>query len=86
MLNSKKFKLLGISLSQIGLVLLGDAIRRPDDVYTYNAHAASHRVTHETARNDLHQLYERGLLRRRKSGRRHVFSPAPDLQASLRRR
>jgi Fic family protein len=68
------------------LVLLGDAIRRPDDVYTYNAHAASHRVTHETARNDLHQLYERGLLRRRKWGRRHVFSPAPDLQASLRRR
>jgi Fic family protein len=68
------------------LVLLGDAIRRPDDVYTYQAHAASHRVTHETARNDLHQLYERGLLRRRKLGRRHVFSPAPDLQASLRRR
>jgi Fic family protein len=65
------------------LALLGDAIRRPDRLYTYQAHAASHRVTHETARNDLIQLYERGLLQRRKAGRRHVFSAVPDLSSAL---
>jgi Fic family protein len=68
------------------LVVLSDAIRRPEGIYTYGGHAASHRVTHETARNDLLQLYKRGLLRRRKQGRRHIFSPAPDLRAALTRR
>jgi len=65
------------------LALLSDAIRHPDLTYTFQAHAADHRVTHETARNDLLQLQARGLLRRRKEGRRHVFSPVVDLPGAL---
>ncbi len=61
------------------LALLADLSRHPDNVYTYQSHAASHKVTHETARTDLLQLQERGLLRRRKSGHKHVYSGVPDL-------
>jgi Fic family protein len=67
------------------LALLADAIRRPDDLYTYQSHAGSHRVTHETARGDLLRLHERGLLRRSKIGRMHAYSPAPDLPQTLQR-
>ncbi len=66
------------------LALLTDAIRRPDAMYSFDSHAASHRVSHETARSDLRILHQRGLLTRRRSGHRFVFSPAPDIDARLR--
>jgi Fic family protein len=65
------------------LALLSDAIRHPDDLYSYQSHARSHRVTHETARTDLMQLHDRGLLRRRKIGRRHVYGAVEDLPGAL---
>ena len=43
----------------------------------------SHRVTHETARSDLADLNERGLLLRRSKGRGYIFEPAPDLAERL---
>lgn len=61
------------------LALLGDALRTPERRYTYASHAASHGVTHETARSDLMQLAERGFVRRSRSGRRHVFAPSPGI-------
>ena len=36
-----------------------------------------------TAMNDLTQLQARGLLRRSKVGKAHVFSPIPDLMKAL---
>lgn len=68
------------------LALLGDAIRHSDRTYAYQTHAVEHRVTHETARHDLLQLCERGLLLRRKDGRRHVFIAVADLPGALTRR
>ncbi len=65
------------------LALISDASRHPDNVYTYQSHASSHRVTHETARADLLQLQQRGLLERRKAGRRHAFSAVADLSKAL---
>lgn len=65
------------------LALLTDAVRNPDGVYTFGSHAASHRVTHETARSDLSGLRDRGLLTRRSKGRSYSFEPAPDLLARL---
>lgn len=65
------------------MALLGHALRHPDHSYTYQGHATDHRVTHETARNDLLDLESRGLLVRRKAGRRYVFGAVPDLAAAL---
>jgi Fic family protein len=66
------------------LSLLTDAIRHPNGSYTYRSHAASHRVAEETARSDLIQLLVKGLLRRRKSGHKHIYSAVPDLPHALR--
>lgn len=65
------------------LALITDVSRHPENVYTYQSHASSHKVTHETARTDLLQLQERGLLRRRKSGHKHVYSAVADLPKAL---
>jgi Fic family protein len=65
------------------LALLIDAIRQPDASYSFDSHAMSHRVTHETARSDLRRLAQRGLLIRRRKGRKHLFEPAPDLPGRL---
>ena len=65
------------------LVLLTHALKHPDHVYTFSGHARSNRVTHETARGDLGGLVERGLLVRRRDGRRYAFEPVPDLAARL---
>lgn len=65
------------------LALLADAIRDPDAVYTFEGHAKSHRVSHETARGDLRRLTEQGLLTRRRKGHKYVFEPAPDLPTRL---
>lgn len=65
------------------LALLGSAVREPDAAYSFNSHASSHNVTHETARNDLRQLVEKGLLEEHRAGRRYVFTPAPHLTERL---
>jgi Fic family protein len=65
------------------LALLSDAIRHPEHSYTYRSHAASHKVTRETARADLAGLLERALLRQRKVGKTHIYRPAPDLSNAL---
>jgi Fic family protein len=65
------------------VALLGHAIRHPEHVYSYDGHAASHRVTHETARSDLAGLGERGLLIRRPGGRAHRYEPPGDLADRL---
>lgn len=65
------------------LALLTDAIRHPNLTHSSESHANNHRVSHETARTDLHQLAGRGLLVQRRKGRRHFFEPAPDLAERL---
>ncbi len=65
------------------LALLIDAVRNPDAAYSFESHAMSHRVSHETARSDLRGLAERELLVRRARGRKYLFEPAPDLPELL---
>lgn len=65
------------------VALLTHAIRHPEYLYTYGGHAASHRVTHETARTDLTDLTDRGLLVRRPGGRSHRYEPSADLPDRL---
>jgi Fic family protein len=66
------------------LALLSDALRHGEREYTYATHAANHHVTHESARTDLSELAERGLLERAKAGRQHVFRAPADLRERLR--
>ena len=65
------------------LALLGNAVREPDAAYSFNSHAASHGVTHETARTDLRALVAKGLLEPHRQGRKYVFTPAPHLPKLL---
>lgn len=65
------------------LALLANALRVPDALYTFQTHATSHGVTHETARTDLLSLVEMGFLERRRQGRRYTFTPPTDLAKRL---
>jgi Fic family protein len=65
------------------LALLGNAVREPDAMYSFNSHSLSHGVTHETARTDLKPLVDKGLLQQHKAGRKWVFTPSPDLPTLL---
>jgi len=67
------------------LALLSDVLRHPERSYTFAAHAAAHRVTHETARSDISQLTGRGLLERRRGSRGYRFSAPGDLADRLQR-
>lgn len=67
------------------LALLAHAVRHPDWEYTTRSHMTSHNVVYATARADLFQLAELGLLDRRRRGRRlNVFLTPPDLEARIR--
>lgn len=65
------------------LALLGNAVRSSESEYTFQSHATSHGVTHETARNDLLPLVEMGFLRQRRRGRRYSFSVPANLPELL---
>lgn len=65
------------------LRLLGHALRHPGFEYTVRSHQTSHHVVNNTARADLVDLAEKGLLARTKRGRQHVFIAPRDLQARL---
>ena len=66
------------------LALLIDAVRRPAAIYSFDSHALSHRVSHETARSDLRALAASEFLVSRRKGRKHIFEPVPDLPERLR--
>jgi Fic family protein len=74
-----------VGLNHRQLALLGHAIRHPGARYTIESHQTSHDVVYQTARTDLHELTDKGLLVRRKTGRRFVYSPPPDLTDRLQR-
>jgi Fic family protein len=63
--------------------LVAHALRHPGQHYTIRSHRMSHQVVYQTARRDLLQLHERGLLELRKIGKAFVFTPAPNLEARL---
>jgi Fic family protein len=65
------------------LALLANALRVPDAIYSFQTHAASRGVTHETARTDLIALAKMGLLVQRRQGRRYTFTPPIDLAEQL---
>jgi Fic family protein len=65
--------------------ILRKALAESETRFTYQSHASSHGIVLATARTDLLDLVERGLLRKNASGRRFEFVAAADLQARLHR-
>ncbi len=63
--------------------LVGHALRHPGQVYTIESHQNSHAIGYETARADLLDLTERGLLKKRRSGRIYAFQAVPELERRL---
>lgn len=64
--------------------LLSDALKHPEQAYTFESHAQSHMVSYMTARADLLQLEKLGLLERVKSGKEFRFFPVAKLLDRLR--
>jgi Fic family protein len=65
--------------------LIKHALRNLGFQYTIETHRNSHDVVYETARSDLDDLVNRGLLVKRRMRRAFVFFPVADLEEGLRR-
>jgi Fic family protein len=65
------------------LDLVSHALRNPEASYTVQSHRRSHGVVYETARSDLLDLAELGLLVQSKAGKAFRFTPAPDVEERL---
>jgi len=63
--------------------LMSHAIRHPHCQYTIESHRRSHNVVYQTARSDLLDLRDRGLLEARKVGRIWFFIPVSNLEKEL---
>lgn len=74
----------GSGLNHRQRALLGDALRDVHARYTIEGHRRSHDVVYQTARTDLLDLADRGLLEKRRVGKAFVFVPPADLSARLR--
>lgn len=63
--------------------LIGHALRHPEYDYTIESHRVSHNVVYETARTDLLDLADRGLVEKRKVAREWHFTPVAELERKL---
>lgn len=65
--------------------LLGRAMYKPDAIFTVESHRHSHDVAYQTARVDLLELEQHGLLTKHKQGKEFVFVPAKNIRQKLRK-
>jgi len=65
------------------LAVVRSAVSEPDQFITAKSHAHSHRVSGQTARQDLIGLESEGYLERHKVGKAFVWRPASDLASRL---
>jgi Fic family protein len=83
-LRSASHRLRGLqNLNLRQQALLAHALREPGARYLIEGHRRSHNVAFQTARDDLFNLVERGLLVVRKEGRFNAFYAPSDLSSKL---
>ena len=65
------------------LALLTHALKYPGEVYKIEGHQRSHAVVYQTARSDLLDLSELGLLNKQKIGKSFVFQATSNLREAI---
>jgi Fic family protein len=63
--------------------VIAHALRHPDAEYTVNKHKIAHGVVYQSARTDLLDLVERGLLKKELRGKAYIFSPSEKIISQL---
>lgn len=63
--------------------IIRHALKHPGHRYTFASHQKSHDIVYQTARTDLLDLSERGVLEKRKKGKQMVFAAPANLSAQL---
>ena len=87
--KTKELQALEIELKNMALLnnrqrsLMAHAIRHPNQLYTIQTHRVAQDVTYETARKDLLELRDMGLLTGQKRKKTWLFTPVPDLRERL---
>lgn len=71
----------GLNMRQCDL--LHHALSHTNTVYTIKTYQTMNRIVHQTARTDLRNLVEIGLLEESKRGRTYYFSPAKELSEKI---
>jgi Fic family protein len=66
--------------------LLSHALRHPDTVYTIKSYQTINNVVYQTARTDLFELADQGLLVKKKHRHSFVFEPIPDLDDKIKQK
>lgn len=65
------------------VALLTHALRHPGEAYAISGHRHTHGIVYQTARADLLELCELGLLNKARSGKAFVFIAPMDLQGRV---
>lgn len=73
----------GAEFNHRQVALLTHALRHPGFDYTFRSHQRSHNVAYQSARTDLLELVDKGLIEALRIGRTYHFRPATDLARRL---
>lgn len=63
--------------------LINRALKKPESIFYIESHRGAHGVAYQTARNDLLELVNLGLLEKSSIGKRFIFSAVADLKQKL---
>ena len=72
-----------VGLNHRQRALISHALRHPHHGYTIKSHQTGHNVVYQTARTDLLDLQDRGLLDCERIGKKWYFTPTKNLEEKL---